>query len=66
MNPFWCARQQSLIIFQLQAIVHGDPPSLPFERYSELARDWVARCLVKAPEGRATYAELLVRIHLLP
>lgn len=30
------------------------------ERYSEDARDWVSRCLVKNPEGRASYAELLV------
>jgi len=26
--------------------------------YSEVARDWVARCLVKEPSRRATYAEL--------
>lgn len=30
--------------------------------YSEVARDWVARCLVKEPAGRATYAELLVSL----
>lgn len=29
--------------------------------FSEEARDWIARCLVKKPEGRATYKELLVR-----
>ena len=28
--------------------------------YSDTARDWVARCLAKEPERRATYAELLV------
>lgn len=30
--------------------------------YSEVARDWVAKCLVKEPDGRATYAELLVGV----
>jgi mitogen-activated protein kinase kinase len=34
--------------------------------YSEVARDWVARCLVKEPDGRATYAELLVSTLSLP
>jgi len=28
--------------------------------YSEVARDWVARCLAKEPHRRATYAELSV------
>jgi len=28
--------------------------------YSDVARDWVARCLAKEPHRRATYAELLV------
>ncbi|KZP18760.1 kinase-like protein [Athelia psychrophila] len=28
--------------------------------YSEDARDWVSKCLIKEPDGRATYAELLV------
>jgi len=43
---------------QLQAIVSDDPPSLP-DRYSEVARDWIAKCLVKSPSERAAYAELL-------
>ncbi|THV02406.1 kinase-like protein [Dendrothele bispora CBS 962.96] len=43
---------------QLQAIVSDDPPELP-DRYSEVARHWVARCLVKSPADRAGYAELL-------
>jgi mitogen-activated protein kinase kinase len=30
--------------------------------YSEVARDWVARCLAKEPHRRATYAELLVSL----
>ncbi len=47
------------VFAQLTAIVHGDPPELP-DTYSEAARDWVSRCLVKRPEDRASYAELLV------
>jgi mitogen-activated protein kinase kinase len=49
----------SNVFAQLTEIVHGDPPELP-ATYSEPARDWVSRCLVKLPEGRASYAELLV------
>ena len=49
----------SNVFAQLTAIVHGDPPELP-DTYSENARDWVNKCLVKQPEGRATYAQLLV------
>ena len=49
----------SNVFAQLTAIVHGDPPELP-DTYSENARDWVSRCLVKHPEDRATYAQLLV------
>lgn len=51
----------SNVFAQLTAIVHGDPPELP-DTYSEAARDWVNRSLVKRPESRATYAELLVRL----
>ncbi len=50
----------SNVFAQLTAIVHGDPPELP-DAYTEAARDWVNRSLVKRPESRATYAELLVR-----
>lgn len=46
------------VFAQLTAIIHGDPPELP-DTYSEVARDWVSRCLVKRPEDRASYAELL-------
>ncbi|KZT26659.1 MAP kinase [Neolentinus lepideus HHB14362 ss-1] len=48
----------SNVFAQLTAIVHGDPPQLPAE-FSETARDWVARCMMKRPEDRATYKELL-------
>jgi len=47
------------VFAQLTAIVHGEPPELPTGKYSEQARDLVAKCLVKAPSGRATYKELL-------
>ena len=53
------------VFAQLTAIIHGDPPELP-DTYSEIARDWVSRCLVKRPEGRASYAELLVRYSTQP
>ncbi|KAJ7647186.1 putative PBS2-tyrosine protein kinase [Roridomyces roridus] len=60
----------SNVFVQLQAIVHGDPPGLPevkpvtdgdpFEvHFSEEARDWVRCCLIKDPQRRATYGELL-------
>ncbi|GAA5840738.1 hypothetical protein JCM3766R1_000874 [Sporobolomyces carnicolor] len=48
----------SNVFAQLTAIVHGDPPSLP-DRYSETARDFVAKCLEKQAERRPTYAQLL-------
>ncbi|KAI0093170.1 kinase-like domain-containing protein [Irpex rosettiformis] len=47
------------VFAQLSAIVHGDPPELPDEGYSDHARDFVARCLHRLPELRPTYAELL-------
>lgn len=52
------------VFAQLTAIVHGDPPELPDE-YSEESKDFVARCLRKVPEMRATYAELMVSVRLV-
>ncbi|KDR75175.1 hypothetical protein GALMADRAFT_226832 [Galerina marginata CBS 339.88] len=49
----------SNVFAQLTAIVHGDPPELPEDQYSDTARDWVARCLRKEPKRRASYKELL-------
>ncbi|KAH8814795.1 kinase-like protein [Flagelloscypha sp. PMI_526] len=46
------------VFAQLQTIVHNDPPELP-DTYSAEARDFVASCLRKDPDLRATYAELL-------
>jgi mitogen-activated protein kinase kinase len=54
----------SNVFAQLTAIVHGDPPELP-DTYSEAARDWVNRSLIKRPESRATYAQLLSHPFLL-
>ncbi|KAF7790414.1 hypothetical protein EIP86_001369 [Pleurotus ostreatoroseus] len=48
------------VFAQLTAIVHGDPPELPEDSYSDEARDFVASCLRRVPEIRATYADLLV------
>ncbi|KAK0549875.1 MAP kinase kinase Wis1 [Tilletia horrida] len=47
------------VFAQLQAIVHGDPPQIPPELYSEQAQDFVAACLDKVPARRATYADML-------
>ncbi|KAJ3803303.1 kinase-like protein [Lentinula aff. detonsa] len=49
----------SNILAQLKTIIQDDAPTLPADRYSPEACEWVASCLVKAPGGRATYAELL-------
>ena len=49
------------VFAQLTAIVDGDPPELP-EHFSDIAKDFVSRCLHKIPERRATYAELLVSL----
>nr|WCD39456.1 Ste7-2 [Ganoderma boninense] len=46
------------VFAQLTAIVDGDPPELP-EHFSKTSKDFVARCLHKIPDRRATYAELL-------
>jgi len=49
-----------------QAIVDGDPPDLPEEGYSALARDFVRGCLNKAPKLRPTYGMLLQHGWLAP
>jgi len=53
------------VFAQLQAIVHGDPPQLPADLYSETARDFVGRCLEKVPSRRATYADMLLHPFLV-
>ncbi|KAI9331427.1 kinase-like domain-containing protein [Zopfochytrium polystomum] len=47
------------VFAQINAIVTGDPPELPEDRFSSDCRDFVAQCLNKSPEKRPTYAELL-------
>uniref|UniRef100_A0A060TCB0 mitogen-activated protein kinase kinase n=1 Tax=Blastobotrys adeninivorans TaxID=409370 RepID=A0A060TCB0_BLAAD len=49
----------SNIFSQLSAIVDGDPPHLPADRFSPQARDFVDQCLKKVPRLRPTYAKLL-------
>ncbi|KAI9481713.1 MAG: kinase-like domain-containing protein [Benjaminiella poitrasii] len=44
---------------QLKAIIDDEPPSLPADRFSIEARDFVASCLLKDPMKRPTYADLL-------
>ena len=50
------------VFAQLSAIVDGDPPEFP-DHFSETSQDFVARCLHKIPDRRATYSELLVSRH---
>ncbi|KAJ2470258.1 MAP kinase kinase Wis1, partial [Coemansia sp. RSA 2322] len=45
---------------QLNAIVLGDPPTLPESRYSPAACDFVARCMAKNVSARPVYSELLL------
>lgn len=44
---------------QLSAIIHGETPTLPADRFSEDAQSFVADCLNKNPMLRPTYAKLL-------
>lgn len=47
------------IFSQLSAIVDGKPPTLPKDRFSPLAQDFINCCLQKNPEKRPYYKELL-------
>ncbi|CCH61056.1 hypothetical protein TBLA_0D05640 [Henningerozyma blattae CBS 6284] len=53
------------IFSQLSAIVDGPPPTLPLDRFSKDAYDFVAVCLRKNPERRPTYSQLLEHPWLL-
>lgn len=55
----------SNVFAQLTAIVHGDPPELPSDRFSDMARDWINHCMMKKPEDRASYKELLEHAFLV-
>lgn len=50
----------------MQAIVDGEPPDLPTDKFSEAARDFVRRTLNKIPKLRPTYAILLQHPWLAP
>ncbi|EXJ92041.1 STE/STE7 protein kinase [Capronia epimyces CBS 606.96] len=54
------------IFSQLSAIVDGDPPDLPGDKFSEAAIDFVRGCLNKIPRLRPTYAMLLRHAWLAP
>ncbi|KAJ3101285.1 MAP kinase kinase Wis1 [Phlyctochytrium planicorne] len=51
--------QYDSVFAQLNAIVSGEPPNLPEDKYSKDCRDFVAQCLSKNPDERPTYGELL-------
>ncbi|KAJ6117080.1 MAP kinase kinase PBS2 [Penicillium capsulatum] len=54
------------IFSQLHAIVHGDPPTLPAEGYSDEAHKFVRACLDKNPKNRPSYDMLLRHPWLTP
>jgi mitogen-activated protein kinase kinase len=47
------------ILSQINAIVAGNPPSLPADKYSPEAISFVNACLNKVPSLRPSYGELL-------
>ncbi|KND00450.1 STE/STE7 protein kinase [Spizellomyces punctatus DAOM BR117] len=47
------------VFAQLSAIVSGEPPELPADKFSQDCRDFVAKCLNKVPTERPTYGQLL-------
>ncbi|XP_065846497.1 dual specificity mitogen-activated protein kinase kinase 4-like [Oscarella lobularis] len=55
-------REWKTVFDQLSQVVHGDPPQLPTEdgRFSPFFEDFVASCLVKDPEKRPKYKELMM------
>jgi len=54
------------IFSQLSAIVNGDPPDLPQDGFTDIARNFVHGCLNKIPKLRPTYAMLLQHAWLAP
>lgn len=52
------ADQYDSLFAQLNAIVQGDPPSMP-DHYSLDAKDFIRLCLNKDPKGRPGYKECL-------
>lgn len=47
------------IFSQLQAIVEGEPPTLPEVGFSRDAQDFIRQCLNKSPDLRPSYSTLL-------
>lgn len=47
------------LISQISAILYGDAPTLPKDKFSEEARSFVSQCLNKSPRLRPTYSKLL-------
>lgn len=54
-----CCYFYARLLIHSQAIVEGEPPGLPEEGYSDLAKDFVRSCLNKIPKLRPPYALLL-------
>lgn len=50
----------SNVFAQLQAIVNGEPPTLPKDKYSELSQDFISKCLQRNAPDRWNYSQLLV------
>jgi mitogen-activated protein kinase kinase len=48
------------VFSQLSAIVDGEPPQLPVDKFSLEAQDFVRQCLNKNPSKRPTYSQLLM------
>ena len=57
---------ENSLTLSTQAIVDGAPPDLPADKFSEVARDFVAGCLNKIPKLRPTYPMLLQHAWLAP
>ncbi|KAJ3414303.1 MAP kinase kinase Wis1 [Chytridiales sp. JEL 0842] len=53
------SEQFDSVFAQLNAIVSGDPPELPKDRFSDLCIDFVGQCLNKNPKLRPSYSELI-------
>lgn len=48
------------VFSQLSAIVDGETPELPKDKFSSDAQDFVRRCLLKNPNKRPTYSQMLL------
>ncbi|EPZ34684.1 Protein kinase, catalytic domain-containing protein [Rozella allomycis CSF55] len=62
--PFPLSRKDS-VFAQITAIVKGDPPTLPTDRFSTECSNFIELCLNKDPEMRPSYSQLLAHPFLL-